>query len=58
MVLKIILIKTLYVKDSSINAKLGTVIKNIKLDPNSADYIEGKIEGQSIMILTKYLKKG
>lgn len=54
----VVLIKTLDVKGSSISAKLGVVIKNIKLDPNSTDYIEGKVEGQSIMILTKYLRKG
>lgn len=54
----VVLIKTLDVKGSSVNAKLGTVIKNIRLDPNNTDYIEGKIDGQTIVILTKYLRKG
>lgn len=54
----VVLIKTLDVKGSSVNAKLGTVVKNIRLDPNNIDYIEGKIDGQTIVILTKYLKKG
>ena len=54
----VVLIKTLDVKGSSVNAKLGTVVKNIRLDPNNTDYIEGKIDGQTIVILTKYLRKG
>ena len=54
----VVLIKTLDVKGSSVNAKLGTVVKNIKLDVNNTDYIEGKIDGQTIVILTKYLRKG
>lgn len=54
----VVLIKTLDVKGSSVNAKLGTVVKNIRLDPNNTEYIEGKIDGQTIVILTKYLRKG
>lgn len=54
----VVLIKTLDVKGSSVNAKLGTVVKNIRLDLNNTDYIEGKIDGQTIVILTKYLRKG
>ncbi|MGN0002235.1 MAG: PhnA domain-containing protein [Sphingobacterium composti] len=54
----VVLIKTLDVKGSSLNAKLGTVVKNIRLDPNNTQYIEGKIDGQTIVILTKYLRKG
>jgi len=53
----VVLTKTLDVKGSTVNARLGTVIKNIRLDKQNTDYIEGKIEGQSIMILTKYLRK-
>lgn len=53
----VVLTKTLDVKGSTLKASLGTVIKNIRLDKNNTDYIEGKIEGQSIMILTKYLRK-
>lgn len=54
----VVLIKTLDVKGSSVSAKLGTVVKNIRLDPDNTEYIEGKIDGQTIVILTKYLRKG
>jgi len=54
----VILTKTLDVKGSSINAKLGTVVKNIHLVHDNVDQIEGKVEGQTIVILTKYLRKG
>lgn len=54
----VVLIKTLDVKGSSLSAKLGTVVKNIKLVPDNTEQIEGKVEGQTIVILTKYLRKG
>jgi protein PhnA len=54
----VVLIKTLDVKGSSISAKLGAVVKNIRLVPDNIEQIEGKIEGQTIVILTKYLRKG
>lgn len=54
----VVLTKTLDVKGSSLNAKLGTVVKGIKLVPDNVEQIEGKIEGQTIVILTKYLRKG
>jgi len=54
----VVLIKTLDVKGSSISAKLGTVVKNIRLVPDNTGQIEGKVEGQTIVILTKYLRKG
>ncbi len=53
----VVLTKTLDVKGSSLNAKLGTVVKNIRLVDDNTDQIEGKIEGQMIVILTKYLRK-
>lgn len=53
----VVLIKTLDVKGSSLSAKLGTVVKNIRLVANNTDQIEGKIEGQTIVILTKYVRK-
>lgn len=53
----VVLIKTLDVKGSSLSAKLGTVVKGIKLDPNNHEYIEGRVEGQLIVILTKYVRK-
>ena len=54
----VVLTKTLDVKGSNLNAKLGTVVKGIKLVADNFEQIEGKIEGQTIVILTKYLKKG
>ncbi|WP_432713233.1 PhnA domain-containing protein [Pedobacter sp.] len=53
----VVLIKTLDVKGSSLSAKLGTVVKNIKLVDNNKEQIEGRIEGQLIVILTKYVRK-
>jgi protein PhnA len=53
----VVLTKTLDVKGSSLNAKLGTVVKSIKLVSDNPEQIEGKIEGQTIVILTKYLRK-
>lgn len=53
----VVLIKSLDVKGSTINAKLGTVVRNIRLVPDNIEQIEGRIEGQLIVILTKYLRK-
>ncbi len=54
----VVLTKSLDVKGSSLNARLGTVVKNIRLVHDNTEQIEGKIEGQTIVILTKYLRKG
>lgn len=53
----IVITKTLDVKGSSISAKLGTVVKNIRLVDDNTDQIEGRVEGQLIVILTKYARK-
>jgi len=53
----VVLTKALDVKGSSISAKLGTVVKNIRLVLDNTEQIEGRIEGQIIVILTKYLRK-
>lgn len=53
----VILTKNLDVKGASVNARLGTVIKNIRLVPDNTEQIEGKIDGQQIVILTKYVRK-
>lgn len=53
----VVLIKSLDVKGSSLNAKMGTVVKNIRLVENNTGQIEGKIEGQVIVILTQYVRK-
>jgi protein PhnA len=53
----IVLTKSLDVKGSTLNAKMGTVVKNIHLVEGNTEQIEGKIEGQVIVILTKYVRK-
>lgn len=53
----VVLIKSLDVKGSTLNAKMGTVVKNIRLVEDNTEQIEGKIEGQTIVILTKYVRK-
>lgn len=53
----VVLIKDLNVKGGGFTAKRGTAMKNIKLDPNNETYIEGKVEGQHVVILTQYVKK-
>lgn len=53
----VVLTKSLDVKGSSVNAKVGTVVRNIRLVPDNKEQIEGRIEGQQIVILTKYLRK-
>ncbi|MBX2940321.1 MAG: PhnA domain-containing protein [Ferruginibacter sp.] len=53
----VVLTKSLDVKGSNLNAKMGTVVKNIRLVPDNTEQIEGKIEGQIIVILTKYVRK-
>lgn len=53
----VVLIKDLKVKGSSMVAKQGTAVRRISLDPDNPEYIEGKVEGQNIVIITKYVKK-
>jgi protein PhnA len=53
----VVLIKDLKVKGSSIVAKQGTSVRNIRLDHDNAEYIEGKVDGQTIVIITQYVKK-
>ena len=51
------LIQDLNVKGANFTAKRGTAVRRIRLDPDNAEYIEGKVDGQQIVILTKYVKK-
>ena len=51
------LIKDLKVKGSSMVAKQGTAVRNIRLDHENAEYIEGRVDGQTIVIITQYVKK-
>lgn len=53
----VVLTKSLDVKGSTITAKVGTVVKNIRLVQDNVEQIEGRVEGQQIVILTKYLRK-
>ena len=53
----VVLTKSLDVKGSSVNAKVGTVVRNIRLVENNTEQIEGRIEGQVIVILTKYVRR-
>jgi protein PhnA len=38
-------------------AKRGTAVRNITLVHDNAEQIEGKVEGQRIVILTQFVKK-
>jgi protein PhnA len=51
------LIKTLEVKGSQVKANVGVAVRNIRLVHDNVEQIEGKIDGQQIVILTKYVKR-
>jgi len=51
------LIKDLEVKGANFTAKRGTAVRNISLSLNNAEHIEGRVDGQQIVILTKFVKK-
>jgi len=53
----VVLIKDLKVKGSSMVAKQGTAVRNIRLDRENATYIEGKVGPTQIVIITDYVKK-
>ena len=53
----VLLTQSLTVKGSSANAKIGTVVKNIRLVEDNTEQIEGRVENQVIVILTKYVRK-
>ena len=53
----VVLIKDLNVKGGGFTAKRGTAVRGISLDPDNANYIEGRVEGQMIVIITEYVKK-
>lgn len=54
----VVLTKDLNVKGSSMVAKRGTAVRGISLDPDNHEQIEGKVNGQMIVILTQFVKKG
>ncbi|GGE90373.1 PhnA domain-containing protein [Stappia taiwanensis] len=51
------LIKDLAVKGAGFTAKRGTAVRKIALVPDNAAQIEGRVEGQRIVILTQFVKK-
>ncbi len=53
----VVLIKDLNVKGANFTAKRGTAVRNISLVHDNAEQIEGKVEGQQIVILTQFVKK-
>lgn len=53
----VVLIKDLKVKGSSMVAKQGTAVRRISLDHENEKYIEGKVDGQQIVLVTDYVKK-
>ena len=53
----IVLIKDLPVKGTSMIAKRGTAVRKIGLVSDNAEHITGKVNGQTIVILTQFTKK-
>ncbi len=53
----VVLIQDLNVKGAGFTAKRGTAVRRIRLVPDNAEHIEGKVDGQQIVILTQYVKK-
>jgi protein PhnA len=53
----VVLIKDLNVKGGGFTAKRGTAVRNISLVLDNPEQIEGKVNGQQIVILTKFVKK-
>ncbi len=53
----VVLIKDLPVKGAGFTAKRGTAVRNISLVSDNAEHIEGRVESQRIVILTKFVKK-
>ncbi|MDQ7015233.1 MAG: PhnA domain-containing protein [Gammaproteobacteria bacterium] len=51
------LIKDLKVKGANFTAKRGTAVRGISLVADNAAQIEGRIDGQQIVILTEFVKK-
>jgi protein PhnA len=54
----VVLTQSLNVKGTNFSAPKGTIVKKIRLVHDNVEQIEGKINEQTIVILTKYVKKG
>lgn len=53
----VVLIKDLKVSGGGFTAKRGTAVRRISLVHDNPEHIEGRVEGQQIVILTQYVKK-
>ena len=53
----VVLIKDLNVKGANFTAKRGTAVRNISLVFDNAEQIEGRVNGQHIVILTQFVMK-
>lgn len=53
----VVLVKDLPVKGGGFTAKRGTAVQRISLVADNPSHIEGRVEGQRIVILTQYVKK-
>ncbi len=53
----VVLIKDLPVKGGGFTAKRGTAVRGISLVEENPAHIEGRVEGQRIVILTEFVKK-
>ncbi len=53
----VLLTQNLNVKGANFIAPKGTLVKKIRLVADNAEQIEGKINGDTIVILTKFVKK-
>lgn len=53
----IVLTQGLNVKGANFMAPKGTIVRKIRLVPDNHEQIEGKVNDQTIVILTKYVRK-
>ncbi len=53
----VVLTQVLNVKGANFMAPKGTVVRKIRLVPDNPEQIEGKVNDQTIVILTKYVRK-
>lgn len=53
----VVLIKDLTVKGGGFTAKRGTAVRNVSLDHSNPIFIEGKVNNQTIVLITEYVKK-
>ena len=53
----VVFIKDLPVKGAGFTAKRGTAVRSISLVHENAGHIEGRVEGQRIVILTEFVKR-